>query len=109
MWLWKCIVCEKDLTATAGYEGQDDRACLPNLEGGTIDIDFGHGSRFDDLNGIQQSRIRHQACICDDCYEKKIKLTRPVMAQDIRKWNILDPDYRDRKRRRNQERQQKRT
>jgi len=105
MWLWKCLVCEKDLTPVADYPGDDDQACLPNLEGGTIDIDFGYGSRFDDLNEIQQDRIRHQACICDDCFEARIGLTRPVITRHQRKWHILDPDYRDQKRRRNRERQ----
>lgn len=103
MWLWKCLVCEKDLTPTATYPVGDDQACLPNLEGGTIDIDFGYGGRFDDLNGIQQDRIQHQACICDDCYETKKGLTRPVITTHTRKWDILDQDYRDQK---NQEGQQ---
>ncbi|KKM98986.1 hypothetical protein LCGC14_1152360 [marine sediment metagenome] len=106
MWLWKCIVCEKDLTPDMDYPGDDERACLPNLEGGTINIDFGYGSRFDDVN--LDKRIQHQASICDDCYEKKIKLTRPVSVSHVMRWHILDSDYRDRVRRRNQERQQKR-
>lgn len=106
MWLWKCIVCEKDLTATAGYTEDDDNACLPMLEGGTININFGYGSRFDDLSGLEQDNIQHQACICDDCYEKKMHLTRPVIIKHTRRWIILDSDYRNQKRLRNQERQQ---
>ena len=101
MWLWICLVCERKMTSAVDYEGNDERACLPNFEGGTIDIDFGFGSRFDDLNGIQQNRIQHQACICDDCYEAKMHLTRPVITTHTRKWDILDSDYRDQKRRRN--------
>lgn len=96
MWLWKCLVCEKDLTPDVDYSG-DDRACLPNLEGGTIDMDFGYGSRFDDFNGIQQDRIQHQACICDNCYEAKMGLTRPVIATHTRRWDILASDYRKQK------------
>ena len=103
MWLWKCLVCEKDLSSTADFEGDDDQACLPNIEGGTVEIHFGYGSCFDDLNGIQQDRIRHQAFICDDCYEAKMHLTRPVIIIYKRKWRILDSDYRSQKRRRNQE------
>lgn len=104
MWLWKCLVCEKNLTSSAGYIGDDSQACFPNIEGGTINIDFGYGSRFDDVN--LDARVQHQACICDDCYEKKMGLTRPVITTLAKNWRILDSDYRDQKRRRNQERQQ---
>lgn len=106
MWLWKCIVCEKDLTQNTCYSGDDDQASWPNLEGGTINMNFGFGSRFDDCNGIiRPGRVQHQACICDDCYEAKMGLTRPVITTQKREWNILDPDYRDQKRRRNQKKQ----
>ena len=102
MWLWKCIVCEKDLTKNVCYSGDDNKASLPSLEGGTININFGYGSRFDDCNGIIRPEVvQHQACICDDCYEAKMKLTRPVITTQKREWNILDSDYRDRQRRRN--------
>lgn len=97
MWHWKCLVCEKDLGATADYPGDDDQACLPNIEGGTIDIDFGFHSRFDDVN--LDVRIQHQACICDDCYETKRELTRPVIVKHKRKWDILNLDYREQRRR----------
>lgn len=101
MWLWKCLVCEKDLTTDADYPGDDDKACLPNVEGGTININFGYGSRFDDCNGIiRLEEVQHQACICDDCYEAKMGLTRPVITTRTRGWNILDSNYRDQKRRR---------
>ena len=96
MWLWKCLVCEKDLTPDADWSGDDDQGSLPNLEGGTIDINFGYGSRFDDVNVSR--RIQHQACICDDCYEKKMGLTRAVMVTHTQRWDILVLGYRDQKR-----------
>lgn len=99
MWLWKCLVCEKDLGATADYPGDDDQACLPNIEGGTINIDFGFHSRFDDVN--LDVRIQHQACICDDCYKAKMALTRPVIVTHSKSWRILDSNYRYEKERRN--------
>lgn len=69
---WKCIVCEKEVEII--YEEQQDLGILPNMEGGTIEFDFGYGSRFDTLN--EPHRI--QGCICDNCFVNKKHLTRKV-------------------------------
>jgi len=63
----------------------------PNIEGGTIAIDFGYGSRFDDMNGFM-GHTEHQTCICDDCYEQKKHLIRAVEieTETIKKWTIKD-------------------
>lgn len=94
MWLWKCIVCKKDLTPETNDAGSDDQAYLPNLAGGTIKIDFGFGSRFDDVNIHEGTVVQHQACICDECYETHMELTRPVITIHTKKWKILNSDYR---------------
>ena len=74
-------------------DGDDDQALWPVVEGGTVSIDFGYGSRFDDMN-LDGRRVEHQACICDNCYEAKRHLTRAVVTRRSAAWEILPADYR---------------
>jgi transcription initiation factor IIE alpha subunit len=96
---FRCLICEKDITPDDSREhGDDTTATLPNLEGGTISIDFGYGSRFDDMNGfVHGQEVEHQAYICDDCYEKKMHLTRAVETRTQSRFVVLSPGYRDRR------------
>ena len=56
----KCIVCEKDLPPF------DDN--MPeNIEGGTMDIDFGYGSVYD----TRDRSIYFSTAICDECFNNK--------------------------------------
>ena len=79
----------------AGDAGDDSQALWPVVEGGTASIDFGYGSRFDDMNLDGRRCVEHQACICDDCYEAKRHLTRAVVTRRSAAWEILPADYRD--------------
>ncbi len=93
MWQWKCLICEKQLET---YDNGDDTiATWPNVTGGTIEIDFGYGSCFDDQNMLEEQRTQHQACICDNCYKKKQHLTRAVRIHVTKTWEILGRDYRN--------------
>jgi len=89
-WTWRCLVCEKEVETV--HPGDDSRATRPNLAGGSIDIGFGYGSRFDDMN-FHGPYVTHQACVCDDCYEAKRHLTRAVVKKTTSRWQLLSPDY----------------
>jgi len=89
-WVWRCIVCEKEVKTD--HPGDDSQALWPNLEGGTVKIDFGYGSRFDDMN-FHRPHVTHQACVCDDCYEVKRHLTRAVVKKTTSRWQILPPEH----------------
>lgn len=90
-WAWRCLICEKEVRID--HPGDDSRAAWPNLEGGSIEIDFGYGSRFDDENFHPPPHVTHQACVCDDCYEAKKHLTRAVVKKTTSRWQLLSPDY----------------
>lgn len=89
---WRCLICEKPVYVD--IEGDDDKGIWPAIEGGTITISFGWCSRFDDMNGLEGESVEHQACICDDCYAKKMHLTRPVVHSIEQCWKTLSLDYR---------------
>jgi len=89
-WVWRCIVCEKEVGID--HPGDDSIARWPNLEGGTVEIDFGYSSRFDDMN-FCGPYVTHQACVCDDCYEIKRHLTRAVTKKTTSQWQVLPPEY----------------
>lgn len=91
----KCLVCEEEVEPTGKCKDDYLENHHPNIYGGTIDIDFGYGSKFDDMNGYQGRSIVHQAIICDDCYEKKQHLTRPIVKHHHVKWEILPKNYRN--------------
>lgn len=78
---------------TPECSGDDGRALWPTVEGGTLSINFGYGSRFDDVN-LGDRRVEHQACICDGCYEERRHLTRAVVARCSAAWEVLPADYR---------------
>lgn len=72
----KCIVCEKDLLPF-----DDD---MPkNIEGGTMDIDFGYGSDHDTGNGCNDNYFVFDAAICDGCFEKKKHLGQWISLERI--------------------------
>lgn len=78
-WKWQCLVCEKEIEYDPNGPGNDNEGLLPNLEGGTIEIHFGYGSKFDQLKDMLSRRdIRTQGAVCDECFEKKQSLTRKV-------------------------------
>ncbi len=89
-WKFRCIVCEQEIPNC--HEGSDEPASLPNIEGGTIDIDFGFGSVFDTGFHLGRPPIRCQTAICDGCMEKKKHLARWVMAHQTTKWEVIDPN-----------------
>ncbi|KKM97969.1 hypothetical protein LCGC14_1162680 [marine sediment metagenome] len=85
--VWKCIVCEQTLEPE--YKGSIYSARWPNIEGGTISIDFGYGSKFDQMNGFGAKK-EVQSCICDKCFEQKKHLTREVTSRTITKWKLVE-------------------
>jgi len=93
---WTCLICEKPIDIDPGSTGSLKPACWPSVAGGTISIDFGWFSRFDDL-GIDGHHIIHQAVICDGCYENKRHLTRTVVSRQITEWELdeemAEPKY----------------
>ncbi len=91
---WVCLVCEKKVEMDPQSTGSMKPACWPCVAGGTVSIHFGWFSRFDDMNGIGGRGVTHQAVICDDCYEKKQHLTRPVVPRSTTEWRELPLDYR---------------
>jgi len=77
--VWKCICCEKEIPFDTGSPGDDHEGLLPCLEGGTLDIHFGWFSKFDQLEDMMShGEYIIQGAICDDCFEKKNRLTRKV-------------------------------
>jgi hypothetical protein len=87
-WKWICICCEKEIPIyTDGYAGNDEEGVLPNLEGGTIEIHFGFGSKFDQLEDmLSRQDYRIQGSICDSCFQEKQNLTRKVEVRKIIKY-----------------------
>ncbi len=83
--VWYCIVCEKPMKII-GNEGSADPATWPNVEGGTISIDFGYGSIYDQMNMEEHREV--QTCICDECFKQKRNLTREVTVKKVTKWEI---------------------
>lgn len=78
-WKWICICCEKEIPFDPHGPGNDDEGLLPNLYGGTVEIHFGYGSKFDQLEDMMSHRdIRIQSSICDECFTNKQNLTRRV-------------------------------
>jgi len=71
----QCLICEKDLQG----EAADDLGHIV-YDGGTLELTMGYGSRYDGYldNGDFKSRLLSSTVIrtfiCDDCFEKKIKL-----------------------------------
>lgn len=62
-----CLVCDKELRDLFP-EPVRDHFIWPTIDGGGhVEISFGYGSRYDDINNTANS---HLALICDDCYEK---------------------------------------
>ena len=86
---WICIVCEKELFDINKIPLPLERALFPNLEGGTMEINFGYGSEFDD----GMNSIVHHSCICDECWKKKRHLTRAIVVDKITTWKELPSDY----------------
>lgn len=81
----KCIVCGKDLPPF-----DDD---MPeNIEGGTIDIDFGYGSDHDTGNGCSGRYFVFSTAICDKCFEKKKHLGEWVVLERIWKRTCISED-----------------
>ena len=95
MWEWRCLICEREMSVVPGMDSDDDSGTWPCINGGTIRINFGYGSKFD--NSIMENAcIEHQACICDTCYEKRIQsgLVRAVRIMHNTKWEQLKGNYR---------------
>lgn len=87
--VWTCIVCDKPITIS--HEGRDDDGTLPNLEGGTIDIHCGYGSKYDFLDlqsAVYAEYINLQSAVCDACIKKKSDFIRQV---EIRRNNRMIP------------------
>lgn len=84
---WICIICEQEVEIIR--EGKLHPACWPNINGGTIRLDFGYGSRFDQCDGMSGSKTEYQGCICDDCFEQKKDLCRQVEITTETKWKLI--------------------
>ncbi len=58
------------------------------MNGGTLELDFGYGSRYDDAVYDPMHEVSCQGCICDDCIEKKHHLLRSVVKRTTVAWNL---------------------
>ncbi len=81
----KCIVCEKDLPPF-------DNDMPENIEGGTMDIDFGYGSKYDTNNSCCGNEFYFHVAICDGCFEKKKHLGSWVSLELTWKRTIVEED-----------------
>jgi len=75
MWTWKCLICGEEMQVI--FEACDEKGLLPNFtNGGTVNIDFGYGSQFDNLMlpGTWQSAIH------DECFNKIRERSRRVLT-----------------------------
>ena len=59
------------------HEGNDARGIYPNIDGATIELDFGYGSEFDDC----RCKDIHQSAICDECYRAHRDRVRTVAVR----------------------------
>lgn len=85
---WRCIVCEKDLPLDIILH---EKTVLPNIEGGTMQINFGWPSSHDQLESLNRGvEERYIACICDSCFDKKRHLTKMVRINTSTKYHIID-------------------
>jgi hypothetical protein len=78
----KCIVCEQEVETDPDAPGDDEKGVFPCIGGGTIEIDFGYFSRFDQC--CREEVI--QGIICDNCFESRQHLTRTVEVLETRKF-----------------------
>lgn len=58
----KCLICKKILDFSVRYDGQKPDRTSSLSEGGTVEISFGYGSRYDCQMAL--------GFICDDCFEE---------------------------------------
>lgn len=93
---WKCLICEKDMEIDPGCQGRLDPALWPNVDGGTLAIDFGYPSRYDDMNGgfAHEGSREWQGCICDDCFDKKRDVLRHVKVEKrtMLRWTPIEDE-----------------
>lgn len=82
---WKCLCCGKDLPIEKNCIS-DNKELFPNIEGGTMRIDFGYPSKHD----LMDSGEEFVACICDACFEEKHSLTKKIRIEKPTKYIILD-------------------
>jgi len=86
---WRCICCEKIIELYPDEHGCDEDGILPCLEGGILEIHFGFGSQFDQIEDmLGHIDYRIQGSICDKCFKKKQCLTRKVMVIETRKYVV---------------------
>ncbi len=81
----RCIVCEKDLPPI------DDKMS-DNIEGGTLDIDFGYGSTHDTGISVGGWHTVFQTAICDGCFNKKKHLGEWVGLKQINERTTIEED-----------------
>ncbi len=81
----KCIICEKDLPPI-------DDNMSENIEGGTMDIDFGYGSQYDTNNSCCGNAVYFHIAICDQCFKKKKHLGYWISLDQTWKKTILSED-----------------
>ncbi len=82
----KCIVCEKDLPPI-------DEKMPKNIEGGTMDIDFGYGSGHDTGNGCSGRSFYFSAAICDQCFGNKKHLGQWVSVERTwQRFSVLEKE-----------------
>lgn len=86
---WKCLICEKEVELL--YEETEEyfkKGLFPNIKGGTICINFGYGSDFDQMANFQKD-MEWQTCICDECFENKKSLCRLVKITKKTEWELI--------------------
>jgi len=87
--VWRCLICETEIPFDPHGPGNDHEGLLPNLEGGTIEVHFGYGSKFDQLKDMLSHRdYRTQGAICDECFTKRQYLTRKVEVREARRYIV---------------------
>jgi len=82
---WKCMICGKMLKPA--FDEQNVEEHLPALiDGGTVQIDFGYGSKHDALTkpGVWQAAIH------DECFDKCKHLFRRVLVQRNSQFKVIN-------------------
>jgi len=91
---WFCIICGKrliNICLCSDDDKYDNSGVHPNIEGGTAEIGFGYGSRYDQIeNLLDHENYKYIACICDDCFEEKLSLIKKVEIINKKEYKIIE-------------------
>lgn len=90
---WYCIVCSKHLINIFLEKGSkfNNPDSFPVIEGGTAQISFGYGSRYDQIENLAEcTNYKYIACICDDCFSDKKSLIKKVRLREKTEFDIVN-------------------